>query len=472
MSNLRKAEAHLARAAYYRYRFGSDDCAICFYSLSEKGETVTCPNGHTFHKECMMKFMKRAEGEKNICPTCRQPFFNDTQIKDLPPDVKALLQSDDVVDFEILNEITAAQLSGMLQRTGTIQNTLFTKVDWRRAGIGSHEVVYSFIRCTIQGNVFAAEFSNIQFHSCTFSYNHPSPMSNFNRCKLHSVKFINVKLVSTNMQMVTFDKCEFQGEASHTLFRNSTFQDGVMHDFTITQKVVVDDDADADDFYGEDDAIMYKCKFNNMRFESCEWVHVDCRLSEFRNCTVINCNFYNNNMTGVTFTHCTFNQCNFEATWLIKCIFKDCKITECNFTEADLNYSIFSSGDIELKCVISHCDFTGTFAPGVSFLNCMIVSNTFTNSLLQHTKFASSTLQQCKFNNANLTDASFTKSRLLQCSFDRENIMRGARFNKTDITDCEIHSHLKDINFAGSQIRRTVLGDPYEGAPLHCDECL
>ena len=473
MSNLRKAQAHLARAAYYGYRFGTDDndCVICFHSLQGEGETLTCPNtkkAHTFHKECIFQFIKGPSEEKNVCPTCKIQFFNDTQIKALPPDIQALINSNDDEVVQ-LNNVTPAQLNHMLHDSSAIQNIEFINTNWLKATIGSQEIVYSFIRCTFKGDFTGVNISNIQFHSCIFNRNRYGFSTVLDLCQLHSVKFTNVKFQNIDMQQATFDKCNFEGIAYNANFRFCTFKNGVMHDFDIEQKDDTDDDAGEDEYYDEDDAIMYKCKFNNMTFESCEWNHVDCNSSEFVNCTMINCNFSGSNMTGVTFTHCTFKQCNFKTTWLRRCIFKACTIKECKFTEADLTKSIFSSGST-LKCAISHCNFTETVAQNVSFLNCMLVSNTFKDTFLQYAKFIRNTLRECEFSHflettpysARLLDADFTESTLLQCSFesDRQHVMRGAKFNKTNITDCKFHSHLEDVDFTESHIQRTALDDP------------
>lgn len=472
MSNIKKAQAHLARAAYYGYRFGTDDndCVICLDSLLNNGETVTCPNtfkAHTFHKECLLQFIKGPSTDKNKCPTCKIKFFNKTQIKALPPDIQALLNSND--DVQILNKVTPEQLNQMLHESSAIQNIEFLNADWHKATIGSQEIVYSFIRCIFKGDMSSAKISNIEFHSCIFNRNLGDSFTVLNFCKLHSVRFTDVKFENTDIENATFDTCNFQGMAHNTNFRHCTFKNGVMWNFDIEQQDDTDDNADEDEYYDEYDAIMYKCRFNNMTFESCEWTHVDCNSSRFVNCTMIDCNFSGNNMTGVTFTDCTFKQCNFRETFLRHCIFKDCKITECKFTEANLYSSIFSSGSIPLKCVISHCNFTQTFVQKVHFLNCMHVSNTFKDTFLQYTKFIRNTLQECEFSHflettpysAQLFNTDFTESTLLQCSFDsdRQYVMSGTKFNKANITDCKFHSHLEDVDFTESQIQRTAL-DP------------
>lgn len=63
-----------SRVAGYNYRLARnsqyEDCSICMTHIEEADETMTPPCGHTFHRNCLLRWME----EDRICPVCRAPL--------------------------------------------------------------------------------------------------------------------------------------------------------------------------------------------------------------------------------------------------------------------------------------------------------------------------------------------------------------------------------------------------------------
>lgn len=462
MSNLRKAQAHMAQAAYYAYRFGTDDCAICGDSLSGKKKTVTCLNGHKFHKECMVDFIK--EGLKNICPTCRDPFFTNTEIEDLPSNVKALISDDDTM--VVLNKTSSEELNQMLNDNSTIQNTDFQNCMWSNATIGLQDITYSFVRCVFRSIANKANFWNVEFYNCKMIGSAPGGetmgVGMFYNTQFNSVKFRNIIFQALNLRRSVFNACNFQGEAIDTTFERSKFNECVMHEFHFSYSLVLPLDS------------LHQCKFNKVTLESCEWSQLSCESSVFIDCTMIQCTFSDVNMSSIMFSNCTLKDCTFKDCTLDKAdlhdsIFKDCNFRKCTFTETVLNRCQFSSTtENPSSCYISKCEFTDVITQGVSFRQCMLLSNTFNNGSFPMCNITKCTLKHCKFTDVTLEKADFTESRITNCSFesDHRGIMSGSTFSRTKITQCKFHCHLRDVEFAGSEIATTEINDPFHDENL------
>jgi hypothetical protein len=47
------------------------ECSICLEPIKKKGVTLKCNVSHTFHKKCILKWLKT----NNTCPLCRTHLY-------------------------------------------------------------------------------------------------------------------------------------------------------------------------------------------------------------------------------------------------------------------------------------------------------------------------------------------------------------------------------------------------------------
>jgi len=120
--------------------------------------------------------------------------------------------------------------------------------------------------------------------------------------------------------------------------------------------------------------------------------------AEYDNCTFIDCQFSNANLTGIIFTECRFDGCNLGTANAKGTAFKDITFINCKLL--GLNFSV--------------CE---PFLFAVAFDGCQLQFASFYNLKLKNTKFIKCNIQEVDFTQADLSGALFKECDLLKAVF-------------------------------------------------------
>lgn len=132
---------------------------------------------------------------------------------------------------------------------------------------------------------------------------------------------------------------------------------------------------------------------------------------DYENCSFINCNFSNADLSEINFLECEFLNCNLSLTGIPQTsfrdvIFKNCKIVGLHFEESN---SLLMSFTFE-GCTIELCSFNKLKLKKTVFRNARITEADFTETDLSYSKFISCDLQRTIFFQSNLEGVDFRTS--------------------------------------------------------------
>ncbi len=132
---------------------------------------------------------------------------------------------------------------------------------------------------------------------------------------------------------------------------------------------------------------LKKSVFDNVAFESCQFVKSDCEQAQFNGCRFKNCNLSLVNLKG----------CRLQQV-----IFEECKIVGLDFYKCDkiLHVSF-------LKSILQTCNFTDLKMKGTCFSGSKLREVYFTHTDLSEANFAETDLQGTIFHQCNLTKSDF-----------------------------------------------------------------
>jgi fluoroquinolone resistance protein len=140
------------------------------------------------------------------------------------------------------------------------------------------------------------------------------------------------------------------------------------------------------------------------RFEKIDFKAEGLVKGEYENCTFMNCNFSDADLSGCVFIDCTFSGCNLSLVKLNNTafrdvVFSDCKMLglqfgSCNefsvvftFDNCILNHSSFYKMKIKKtvfkNCKLEEVDLTEADLAGAVFENCDLLRATFDNTILE-----------------------------------------------------------------------------------------
>lgn len=140
---------------------------------------------------------------------------------------------------------------------------------------------------------------------------------------------------------------------------------------------------------------------------------LDCRLkplpkAEYENCSFINCEFQEADLSRNIFSDCTFKSCNFSMAKLGHTAFRDVLFEDCKM----------------LGLQFGSCN---TFSLSFRFENCMINHASFYQLKLRKTIFKNCQLQEADFTESDFSEARFEQCDLAGATFDR-SILEKADF--------------------------------------------
>ncbi len=149
----------------------------------------------------------------------------------------------------------------------------------------------------------------------------------------------------------------------------------------------------------------------------------------YEDCTFINCNFGNADLSGINFVECEFRSCSLSMAGLAGTTFRDVKFRECKMLGLhfeDCNELLFSvSFD---GCQLDLSSFYQRPMKGTPFRNCSLREVDFTETGLAGAVFEGCDLSGAVFEKANLEGADLRTA--YNYSIDPElNRMRKAKFS-------------------------------------------
>jgi fluoroquinolone resistance protein len=153
---------------------------------------------------------------------------------------------------------------------------------------------------------------------------------------------------------------------------------------------------------------MERIYVEDKRFEKVDFAVKPLSIADYENCSFINCNFSNVDLTSICFSECEFVDCNLSTAKLIKTSFRDAKFKDCKlmglhfdhtsnflfsvyFQNSVLDLSSFYEVNLKKtvfkKCILREVDFTGADLTNACFDNCDLHGAVFAHSILEKTDF-------------------------------------------------------------------------------------
>ncbi|EFK58623.1 pentapeptide repeat-containing protein [Sphingobacterium spiritivorum] len=168
-------------------------------------------------------------------------------------------------------------------------------------------------------------------------------------------------------------------------------------------------------------------------FERMDYTSLALAKGEYDNCTFINCNFAEQDLSGFKFIDCSFKHCNLslvrlEKTALRDIIFEDSKMIGIRY-ENCLDFGLAFSFT---RCQLHHSSFYGLSLKKIVFKECSLQEIDFSESDLSQAVFENCDLLRANFYHTNLEKADFRSA--CNYSIDPENNkLKKARFSVSGI---------------------------------------
>jgi fluoroquinolone resistance protein len=167
----------------------------------------------------------------------------------------------------------------------------------------------------------------------------------------------------------------------------------------------------------------------NRQFDKTDFAEEPLPFGDYENCTFVNGNFSNANLSGFRFTDCSFAGCNLgmagiKDTAFRNVAFKDCKLLGLRF--GDCNNLLFA----------------------VRFEDCMLNSASFYKRKMKGTVFQHCRLQDADFTDADLTQAVFHECELLRAIFENTTLEKADLYRAYDYLIDPLQNKIKRARFA------------------------
>lgn len=170
------------------------------------------------------------------------------------------------------------------------------------------------------------------------------------------------------------------------------------------------------------------------KFENLKYTDSVPEPGDYENCTFLNCDFTNANLSDINFLESEFIDCNLSLakltqTSLIEVRFKNCKLLGLHFEDCN-NQTISVTFD---GCMINLCSFNKLKLKKSVFVNSRIYEVDFSETDLTRSEFKNCDLQRTIFHHTDLEGADFRTS--FNYIIDPEsNRIRRARFSVSGIS--------------------------------------
>ena len=212
-------------------------------------------------------------------------------------------------------------------------------------------------------------------------------------------------------------------------------------------------------------------------FLNLDWSEIVCENIIFENCHIVDSNFKNADLRGISMTNCkiyncNFNYCNLEDSIFENCIFYDKeKELGCSFYRSSMLRGTFKNCDISLnnfehadafQINISNCMAQGCNFKQTNFSTIVSRKNVFSAACLTNTDF-----RYADFSNVCLEKCDLSKSRFVSVSFFNTNLEEanltniifspsthcGLKIFKADFRNADIRDiNIISLDFTGVKI--------------------
>ncbi len=138
-------------------------------------------------------------------------------------------------------------------------------------------------------------------------------------------------------------------------------------------------------------------------YKNIDYVDTPLPVAEYDNCTFINCNFAEGDLSKISFLECKFEHCNLSNATLKQTAFKEVEFVHCKMIGADF----------------SNCN---DFLLEMNFNSCQLNLTSFYLLSLKGTRFVHCSLREADFTEANFNESVFEHCDLQSAVFDRTKL--------------------------------------------------
>lgn len=151
--------------------------------------------------------------------------------------------------------------------------------------------------------------------------------------------------------------------------------------------------------------------FEEETFEHVNFTKKHIKAGEYENCTFLDCDFSNSDISGLNFIDCEFKGCNLSMVLMHDTIFNNVIFTDCKM----LGLQFENCNDLLLtisffNCTLNHSLFSGIDLKKTTFEKSILHEVDFANTDLYKSVFKGCDLQNSLFVNTNLQESDFTGS--------------------------------------------------------------
>lgn len=168
----------------------------------------------------------------------------------------------------------------------------------------------------------------------------------------------------------------------------------------------------------------------NRTFKELNSEGIQLKKGEYLNCSFVNCNLSERDLSSFLFEECEFINCNLSSAKLINSsfqniLFKNSKLLGVDFSQCNPFLLTFKFEE----CNLSYSNFFELNLKATLFDTCILENIDFTSSNLQQSVFENCKMNESVFEQSNLSQVNFTNSTSLSID-PNKNILKKTQFSK------------------------------------------
>jgi len=148
--------------------------------------------------------------------------------------------------------------------------------------------------------------------------------------------------------------------------------------------------------------------FDNIEFENKDFTSESIELGEYEDCSFVNCNFSQVDLSNFMFINCIFTGSNLSLVKLINTVVREVVFKECKM----IGLFFDTVNPFGFLCSFDHCNLSSS-----SFYKVSMKNSQFSNSTLVDVDFTECDLNGSVLQNCDLTNAVFDQSNLEKVDF-------------------------------------------------------
>lgn len=161
---------------------------------------------------------------------------------------------------------------------------------------------------------------------------------------------------------------------------------------------------------------------------------------EYYQCTFINCDLSNSNLSAIRFEQCRFESCNLSLIKVNNTAWQEVYFIDCKMTGVDLSKSHPFALSVGFeRCMLTYCSLVGMRLRGTLFLHCLLQEVCLADATLTEAQFRECDLHLAEFDHTNIEKADLSTSYNYTIDPNRNKI-RGARFSRLGLQGLLAHT--------------------------------